>query len=539
MGLRRNTGGNSSKDKPVDIKAIQEKLLAKKKAKYSINIPMSIKRSGLIEIRREYNLLRVPPLDMEVTSLVIRLLSFRKQIFDNVSQGMRFETVDCYATIDIAGCTCIICGAGIEEELVYVLETVGYEVLVSDVIRQSQERLARSQLDKDIFVRALGQPRDWQLKAFDAMVNHRCGQLCTATGAGKTTLIASTIRALPRARILYTVRGKQALNGAFASTVRYVPDAYLVKSEKILRDVRVVFCSVGMLETVIQQRLTFDWVFVDEQHETCTEYQMNRLLPVRCYKIFALSAEYRARNDNADRWSDVAYGPLRLMRSYQENMEAGDVTPVEVRWRSCSKLPKISTGTATDTNIRAVWNNEDRNRLIINDAMRHVQQQVLITVQTVEHGLLLKQLLPHATLACGTIADERKDEFLRRELLSPYDLEITEDDLNNMRVMFARRQIMLAIATSVWWKAVDFPQLEVILRADAISSDTIINQITGRGSRISGRKSKVIVYDYLDEFNPSLKRRASKRARFYTNAGFKQTQFADSYSNQQANDGKR
>ena len=526
MALRRSTDKGSTKPtKPArTVEELQKALLTKKQAMYTVSYTGGIQREGLITINREYNLLRIPPLDMEVTSLILKLLSFKKRIYDHKAGSMTFETVDCYATIDIEGRTCIICGAGVASEIQELLERIGYEVLIADVVRQSPERAERAIPDKERFIRALGEPRQWQLDAFEQVLANNCGQICTATGSGKTTFIVAMIYSLPKARILFSTRKRQALAGAYDHIIKKAPDAYMAKNYKILRDKRLIICSVGMLDTIILQKLNFDWFFVDEHHETCTEHQMNKVLPIRSFKTFAFSAEYRNREDQADRWSDIAYGPLRFIRTYDENTKSNDVVPIEVRWRDCSKLPKIDLHPSDVTSI-GVWNNEDRNRLIVEDALANADKQVLITVKTTEHALLLKKMLPHAGLAHGPIDEDRRCQLMDLGLLGPHDILNDEKDLNDLRALFARRKIMLVIATSVWWQAVDFPLLEVIIRADAVTSSISVNQIVGRGSRTHAIKDKEIVYDYNDLFNRTLNNRAKRRHKQYTDCGYTQTPF--------------
>ena len=179
----------------------------------------------------------------------------------------------------------------------------------------------------------------------------------------------------------------------------------------------------------------------------------------------------------------------------------------------------------SDVTPVGVWSNEDRNRLIVEDTLANADKQVLITVKTTEHALRLKKMLPHAALAHGPIDEERRCQLMEMGLLGPHDILNDDKDLNDLRALFARRKIMLVIATSVWWQAVDFPLLEVIIRADAVTSSISVNQIVGRGSRTHAIKDKAIVYDYNDLFNRTLNNRAKRRHKQYTDCGYTQTPF--------------
>jgi len=80
------------------------------------------------------------------------------------------------------------------------------------------------------------------------------------------------------------------------------------------------------------------------------------------------------------------------------------------------------------------------------------------------------------------------------------------------------------IATSVWNRGVNFKNLEVLIRADAGSSVIDDTQIPGRLSRTTDDGEKIcgILIDYMDQFDPTFKLKASKRKTTYKRKGWEQ-----------------
>jgi superfamily II DNA or RNA helicase len=549
MGLTRPTGRNTDNDTSLSIRSnavpggqhkkkdVKKQKLTeheRKKKKYDFDVPKDIKRSGTIKINREYNVLRIPPMDMEVTSCVLRLLSFRLMYFDNSQQSMDFETVDCYAVIDIGGKPFIICAAGILTELKSLLKKIGYKVIVRDVTKYPANIEKRLRINEKVFANTLGNPRDWQLECLEMIQKFRCGQFHVSTGAGKTTFITAVIKAAQNARILYATKGRQALMTAYNAAVEAgVIGAQIYKSNHNVRNSRVVYCTTGKLENLILKGETFDIVFIDEQHETCTEFQISKIIPLRTAKIFAFSAQWRDRSDNADRWSDIVYGPLRFSKAYVSNVKDGNIVDAKIIWRDTSHIRIKGLDGLTNYEFlkEAICLNQKRNELIAEDALRHADSQVLIMVSKTIHALALKKLLPHAILAHLPLNPAQVELFTDLDLLPKgYPLiHGSTDILRSYRDLFSVGAIKLAIATSIWYQAVDFRQCEVVIRAEAQQTKIKTDQIIGRGSRICEAidKKEMLVYEYNDVFNNRTSRWAARRQKLYEEHGFSQLSFQD------------
>lgn len=486
------------------------------------------KLSGTVHIQRMYNILMIPPMRPDIQKRLWQMFSFRLVHTRVVDGEPRTELVSCYETIDQYGETITIVGAGIYDEVKEFLEFLGLRVKLSVVDKPSKAARLKLRVNRERYIKALGgSARDWQLDLIDIVNKFRCGQIKTGTGSGKSTAMRALIYALPKARILYTTPGAANVDNEFAKVRELVPEAELIGSSSKYKGGRVVFCTTGKLERLTSVNAKFDFVFVDEQHSVCTQRLMGFLVALKSHKIFAFSANYHDRIDKADRWSDILFGPLRLTRDYHENVDAGDVVKVQVRWRSMSHAKKESYRGTFQREHFGLKHHPDRNMLIIEDARRHPDDQVLILVKTTEHALLLAKEL-QCPAVYGDLQPEREQQLRRAGLLQKSEKPPNKNDRKALHDLFARGSIRLIVATPLWGAAVDFPHLNVLIRGDGQTSTIKGTQFSGRAGRNDKLKSRAIIYDYMDEHDETLKDKAGQRRSFYRKAKFEQVNFDNS-----------
>ena len=91
---------------------------------------------------------------------------------------------------------------------------------------------------------------------------------------------------------------------------------------------------------------------------------------------------------------------------------------------------------------------------------------------------------------------------------------------------FREGRIKRAIATGVWGTGVDFPSLNVLIRADSQAGKIPSTQLPGRVTRADGVKALGIVVDFDDVFNGPLAGRAERRLTEYRRKGWAITKLA-------------
>ncbi len=78
---------------------------------------------------------------------------------------------------------------------------------------------------------------------------------------------------------------------------------------------------------------TFDIFLLDEKHECATIQRMSQILPIRCRRAYAFSANHNDRVDQADDWLVSMFGENRVRVDYKDVLSNKDITPIEVKWK--------------------------------------------------------------------------------------------------------------------------------------------------------------------------------------------------------------
>ena len=215
------------------------------------------------------------------------------------------------------------------------------------------------------------------------------------------------------------------------------------------------------------------------------------------------------------------FGSIKFLRTYQQAVTNENVTPIEVH------MYKIGGSRSFDSALKrkrqGLWGSAARNRMIaaVVGKPEYKDKQVLIVVDTVEHLFYLHKLLPDFALAYGSIATKHYKKMKKLGLMSEDFVAATPDELIELREKFENREVLKAIATGVWNTGVDFPSLDICVRAGGGSSDIKSIQTPGRVSRKSDGKDIGILIDFFDDIDDTMKKSSKKRMKSYKEYGWK------------------
>ena len=272
-------------------------------------------------------------------------------------------------------------------------------------------------------------------------------------------------------------------------------------------------------------------LLVHNCHEWATDDYLKRLaIPELKYaRKYGFSATQTERPDAAHFELEGPLGPVIVDISYQEGVEHGCVVPIEVRWHDVEMTVDPVGGCVEPTarERQGLWRNMVRNE-IIQAAARGFddEHQVLISVDTVEHAMFLKGLLPEYTLCYSPagLEPQEREWYIQGGLIESDEPEMTALRRRQLKTAFERGGLKKVIATTVWKRGVDFKLLSTLIRADGKNSPVSDYQIPGRTSRICAEvgKQKGMVLDFKDQFNGTFKRRAQDRRRNYESRGWVQ-----------------
>jgi superfamily II DNA or RNA helicase len=461
----------------------------------------------------------------------IKSLSTWKERQANDGKPVLPIPVDCYSWLNVDGDPWIITNAGYTARLKSRYADAGITCVWKDKTPPDKIKAVnpRWKAVEESFKFRAGQRELLQALVDSLSKGERCGQIIWATGTGKSEILRMIARLLGDWKILITTKYNDTLKSIYARLQGDVSGLGIYCSKAKRAASRVLCCSSGCLRWAVNN-FKPDLILCDEIHELATDQPLADLALFKYVPIYGLSANYEERRDKRDFELKGLAGEVISCKTYEEGVADGSIVPIEVHWLNC-KLPykKKNPAAGRTGNPRekhGVWRNEFRNQIIADAANAFDdEEQVLITVKTVEHALHLKKLLPQFQLVHGKVKEEKQAEFEDAGLAPKnYDWDVKKRD--EIRKRFERGKLRKVIATSVWKRGVNFLGLSVLIRADRSSTKEDCTQIPGRLSRVhaAGGKTFSVLIDLNDEFDGGFELDANRRRGIYRRKGWAQFQ---------------
>lgn len=485
-----------------------------------------------VKLRKNGSLLTVETLNRSICQILegalsyTRIVQIRGEEANRYGSQVRLIPVACYAykkDPDGILSTVLCTGSGYLQLIARTLKERGYRVKVRNT----------HPLDSKLFEPRWGRLEDvhWRYKqkyCLEQMLKHEYGIIDCPTGYGKSFLIAMMCRLCPRAKVAITTHSVDVIEQIHEELSVRLPNIGLVCGRRKLRGDKIT-CYSG--KSLHYCDASVDMLFVDEVHEFATDNYLERLAKpeFRHAKKFGFSATTSSRMDKADFELESVFGQKILKISYQEAVDHKCIVPIKVYWHDVIMDIDPASGyrSASGRNRHGIWQNEVRNEIIRDVARAYDKDhQVLISVDTVEHAMFLKEVLPEFTLCYSgqTIGDDVWNWFLELGLIKDSEIRMTPDRRIKIKKAFEANKLKKVIATTVWKRGVDFKTLSVLIRADSGSSAVADTQIPGRTSRICEDVEKpfAVIHDFKDQFNSTFRNKGYERRRHYKDQGWEQ-----------------
>ena len=428
---------------------------------------------------------------------------------------------------------------GFQDRLKNLLESKGYPVVCKYASKVEAEKAAerlktvyKARWDRiDELVKSGFEFRHKQKRAVKIADLFENGRIDCPPGWGKGTIIMLIATLFPKAKIAVVTKNIPVLTQRlYPELCANLPSVGIVGGGKRVKGRRVMCYSADSLHHAKGDE---DIVLVDEGHQACSDNFAHKMGVFDHARIYMFSASWDMRLDNKDMRAEAMAGPIRLTVTYQEAVEHDMVVPIEVFWTDvvmdenpCSEMD------GTRKKRYGIWTNEYRNKLIARDARLYDDDtQVLITVETLEHALYLKKLLPEFEVVYSGQGLKDTDIIWYQNHFPDEFTQMTEERKQKITRRFEKGKLKKAIATTVWNVGVNFRNLEVLIRADAGGSPINDTQIPGRTSRVNselvkktGTQEKMvgILHDYRDMFDTGFKYKFQSREKSYTRNQWRQ-----------------
>ncbi len=418
--------------------------------------------------------------------------------------------------LDCDGRLCF--ASGFAPRIVNHLRKIGYSVEEID-LDPPHHRPDRFREDWDALLNTVYfKPK--QADAIVAIAGNDRGIIDMPTGAGKGMLLVMVCLLYPDATIHIVVPGKDLVRKTVKLLSSYLPLVGQVGAGK-KRFERVTVFSADSLHLSSGDA---DIMMFDEVHCAASPSYGEPLSRYTRSRNFGLTASVGVRADGADFELEAFFGTTIYKVTYQEAVHVDLVAPIEVDWvpvhldnNPCQDMGDVAR------KKWGVWCNNERNKLIASKAASFSpDEQVLVMVETIEHLMNLRKLLPDFSVcyAGANMSEQDLYHYRRIGLMGQDELPLTDKQRQQLRLDFESGKVKKAIANTVWDTGVDFVNLSVLVRAEALDSRTKDIQTPGRVSRTNTGKSVGLVIDFIDYFDKRLYERSLDRRNSYRSRGW-------------------
>lgn len=387
----------------------------------------------------------------------------------------------------------------------------------------------------------VGDLRGRQLEILATVALADGGVVKAATGYGKSHLIRKLCLMYPGLNILVISKAQSVVKELYTALHDTLPEEVGAVFAGINNapGKRIVVTTTKSLHKINAEEVQL--LILDECHacgmNDCAE-QLSRFL--HCRRFGLTATPYRT--DGTAIMMETFFGPTLIDIEYQESVDTGNVTQIGYTMVDVPKGPTfieddVNEGRVTSNLFKkrwAYWRNFDRNRLIADIAESAVSRglQTLIMVETLEHAIKLHQYLPDAPVVHYGKTSEKDFEELAEALMKDRELKalfiqhcqehgIPEEDVilgarrwlaehyslsqkqkDSIKQKMADGDLRLAIATLTWGEGINLSQLNVLIRAEGITSRIRNDQIPGRLSRLWEGKKMGLLVDFSDGWTP-------------------------------------
>ena len=442
-----------------------------------------------------------------LTNRLVRLAAFQNPAFYS-AQAMRRST---FGIPRIVACAELLSHhvalpRGCRETMEQLLDELGIRLHLRD------ERNPGRHVEATF----LGELTKEQEAAADALLSHDTGVLSAATAFGKTVIAASMIAAR-KTSTLVLVHRRQLMDQWIARLGVFLdlPESAIGRIGGGKRKPSGIV-DVAVIQSLMREK---------EVNDVVADY--GHLVVDECHHLSAVSFEAVARRAKAryvlglsatvtrrDGHHPIVFmqcGPVRYRASAKDQARK---RPFQHRAILCPTAFRMSEDMDGERlPIQHVYTalaaDEDRNALIFDDVLEALEagRSPIVLTERKDHAQLLVDRLGHfaknVLLLHGGMGARQRREIARR---------LEEIPETEERVLIATGRYV--------GEGFDDARLDTLFLVMPVSWRGTLAQYVGRPHRLHPEKREVVVYDYVDEAVPALRRMSGKRVLGYRSLGY-------------------
>ena len=266
--------------------------------------------------------------------------------------------------------------------------------------------------------------------------------------------------------------------------------------------------SLGREDNINELVRNYGMVIVDECHHAAAVTHENVLRAVTARYIYGMSATIN-RGDKQDKKMFMQLGPIRHRYTAKERAQKQGIGHYI--------YPRFTR--LVDLNQSEDRNPADYYRLIMQSELRNMQI-VTDTIDCVKRGrtpVVMTKYKEHAQKLYDMLQGSADHVFLLQGGKSLKERAAIREDMAAVR---ADESIILVAIGQYVGEGFNYPRLDTMLLAMPISFEGNVEQHAGRLNRDYEGKKDAIIFDYIDQHVPTLKRMYYKRLRAYKKIGY-------------------
>jgi superfamily II DNA or RNA helicase len=380
-----------------------------------------------------------------------------------------------------------------------------------------------------ISVSFLGEEREEQLSAINALSPYTNGVLHATTAFGKTVTAAAII-ARKKVNALVLVHSKALLAQWHERLTEFLEIDYQEPEAPKKRGRRKAFSPIGCLDStgnslhgvidiaLIQSCLdeegvkpfvqNYGMVIVDECHHVSSVTFEHVLKSIKAQTVYGLTA-IPIRKDGHQPIIFMQCGPIRFSADAKSQIAKQSFDRFLIpRFTSYRSIEEDNQSIAAM--YQSLSEDEVRNNLIVEDIRKAVntgRTPIVLTNRTSHVSVLADKLsttINNVIRLTGTGTTKEKRETLQR--------------LQNVQ---ANEQLVIVATGKYVGEGFDYPRLDTLFLALPISWKGLVAQYAGRLHRENEGKKDVRIYDYIDIHEPICDSMYRKRLKGYASIGYK------------------